>query len=104
MFHALPISQGKSIVNSHWIRDMVSFYGLDIFMAETSATTGGLDSLLEPIGPLRDAQLLAAEAFGSRQTYFVTNGTSTANKIVVQALLAPGDIALVDRNCHQSHH
>jgi arginine decarboxylase len=104
VFHALPISQGKSIVNSHWIRDMVSFYGLDIFLAETSATTGGLDSLLEPVGPLRDAQQLAAEAFGSRQTYFVTNGTSTANKIVVQALLAPGDIALVDRNCHQSHH
>ena len=104
MFHALPISQGKSIVNSHWIRDMVGFYGLDIFLAETSATTGGLDSLLEPTGPLRDAQHLAAEAFGSRQTYFVTNGTSTANKIVAQALLAPGDIVLVDRNCHQSHH
>jgi arginine decarboxylase len=104
VFHALPISQGKSIVNSHWIRDMVGFYGLDIFLAETSATTGGLDSLLEPTGPLRDAQQLAAEAFGSRQTYFVTNGTSTANKIVAQALLAPGDIVLVDRNCHQSHH
>ena len=104
VFHALPISQGKSIVNSHWIRDMVGFYGLDIFLAETSATTGGLDSLLEPTGPLREAQELAAEAFGSRQTYFVTNGTSTANKIVAQALLAPGDIVLVDRNCHQSHH
>jgi arginine/lysine/ornithine decarboxylase len=104
VFHALPISQGKSIVNSHWIRDMVGFYGLEIFLAETSATTGGLDSLLEPTGPLREAQQLAAETFGSRQTYFVTNGTSTANKIVAQALLAPGDIVLVDRNCHQSHH
>jgi arginine decarboxylase len=104
VFHALPISQGKSIVNSHWIRDMVGFYGLDIFLAETSATTGGLDSLLEPTGPLREAQQLAAATFGSRQTYFVTNGTSTANKIVAQALLAPGDIVLVDRNCHQSHH
>ena len=71
---------------------------------KTSATTGGLDSLLEPTGPLREAQQLAAETFGSRQTYFVTNGTSTANKIVAQALLAPGDIVLVDRNCHQSHH
>ena len=104
VFHALPISQGKSIVNSHWIRDMVGFYGLEIFLAETSATTGGLDSLLEPTGPLREAQQLAAETFGSRQTFFVTNGTSTANKIVAQALLAPGDIVLVDRNCHQSHH
>ncbi len=104
VFHALPISHGKSIVNSHWIRDMVDFYGLDIFLAETSATCGGLDSLLEPTGPLREAQQLAAQTFGSRQTYFVTNGTSTANKIVVQALVQPGDIVLVDRNCHQSHH
>ncbi len=104
VFHALPISHGKSIVESRWIRDMVDFYGLDIFLAETSATCGGLDSLLEPTGPLREAQQLAAKTFGSRQTFFVTNGTSTANKIVVQALVQPGDIVLVDRNCHQSHH
>jgi arginine decarboxylase len=104
VFHALPISHAKSIVNSHWIKDMIDFYGLDIFLAETSATCGGLDSLLEPTGPLREAQQLAAKTFGSRQTYFVTNGTSTANKIVVQALVQPGDIVLVDRNCHQSHH
>jgi arginine decarboxylase len=104
VFHALPISQGKSIVNSHWIKDMVGFYGLDVFMAETSATCGGLDSLLEPTGPLRESQQLASEAYGSRHTYFVTNGTSTANKIVTQSLVAPGDIVLLDRNCHQSHH
>ena len=104
VFHALPISHAKSIVNSHWIQDMLDFYGLNIFLAETSATCGGLDSLLEPTGPLREAQQLAAETFGSRQTFFVTNGTSTANKIVVQALVKPGDIVLVDRNCHQSHH
>jgi arginine decarboxylase len=104
VFHALPISHGKSIVESNWIGDMIDFYGLNIFLAETSATCGGLDSLLEPTGPLREAQQLAAKTFGSRQTYFVTNGTSTANKIVVQALVQPGDIVLVDRNCHQSHH
>jgi arginine decarboxylase len=104
VFHALPISHGKSIVDSHWIRDMVDFYGLEIFLAETSATCGGLDSLLEPTGPLREAQELAAVTFGSQRTYFVTNGTSTANKVVVQALVQPGDIVLVDRNCHQSHH
>jgi len=104
VFHALPISHGKSILSSHWIKDMADFYGLDIFLAETSATCGGLDSLLEPTGPLRDAQAQAAKTFGARQTYFVTNGTSTANKIVVQALVQPGDIVLIDRNCHQSHH
>jgi arginine decarboxylase len=104
VFHALPVSHGKSIVNSHWIRDMADFYGLNMFLAETSATCGGLDSLLEPTGPLREAQQMAATTFGARQTYFVTNGTSTANKIVVQALVQPGDIVLVDRNCHKSHH
>src|SRR6202008_1592958 len=104
VFHALPIYQGKSIINSHWIKDMVVFYGLDVFMAETSSTCGGLDSLLEPTGPLRYAQQLAADAYGSRHTYFVTNGTSTANKIVTQSLVAPGDIVLLDRNCHQAHH
>ena len=99
VFHAMPISRAKSLMCSHWIRDMLEFYGLNIFMAETSATSGGLDSLLQPTGPLKKAQELAARAFGARNTFFVTNGTSTANKIVVQALVNPGDIVLVDRDC-----
>ena len=100
----MPISRGKSLTKSHWIGDMVEFYGINIFLAETSATSGGLDSLLQPHGTMKTAQELAARAFGSRKTYFVTNGTSTANKIVVQALIQPGDIVLVDRDCHKSHH
>ena len=104
VFHALPISRGKSIIKSHWIRDMGDFYGMNIFLAETSATSGGLDSLLEPHGPIKQSQELAARAFGARKTYFATNGTSTCNKIVVQALVQPGDIVLVDRDCHKSHH
>lgn len=104
VFHAMPISRGNSIFKSNWIREMGDFYGKNIFLAETSATTGGLDSLLQPTGPLKKAQKMASRAFGSKQTFFVTNGTSTANKIVVQALLHPGDIVLVDRDCHKSHH
>ncbi|MFT7674724.1 MAG: arginine decarboxylase [Gammaproteobacteria bacterium] len=104
VFHAMPISRGKSVTRSHWIKDMVQFYGMNIFLAETSATSGGLDSLLQPHGPIKKAQELAARAFGAKRTYFVTNGTSTANKIVVQALVRPGDIILVDRDCHKSHH
>jgi len=104
VFHAMPISRGKSISRSHWIQDMGAFYGPNIFLAETSATSGGLDSLLEPHGPIREAQELAARAFGARHTFFATNGTSTCNKIVVQALVRPGDIVLVDRDCHKSHH
>jgi arginine decarboxylase len=104
VFHALPISRGKSIIKSHWIQDMARFYGMNIFLAETSATSGGLDSLLDPHGPIKEAQELVARAFGSRRSYFVTNGTTGANKIVTQALVRPGDIVLIDRDCHKSHH
>ena len=55
-FHALPIARGKSVFKSDWIRDMGEFYGLNLFLAESSATTGGLDSLLEPTGNIKKAQ------------------------------------------------
>ncbi|MGP1309391.1 MAG: aminotransferase class I/II-fold pyridoxal phosphate-dependent enzyme, partial [Phycisphaerales bacterium] len=104
VFHALPIARGKSMTSSHWARDLFDFYGPNIFLAETSATSGGLDSLLQPKGPIKRAQDMAARAFGARETFFVTNGTSTANKIVLQAIVQPGDIILIDRDCHKSHH
>lgn len=104
VFHALPISRSKSITKSHWIGDMLKFYGASVFLAETSATTAGLDSLSQPTGTLARAQELAARAFGARRSFFVTNGTSTANKIVTQAMLHPGDIVLLSRDCHKSHH
>jgi arginine decarboxylase len=103
-FHALPVARGASIFNSKSLHDMGDFYGRNIFMAETSSTSGGLDSLLDPHGTIRAAMDKAAVTWNANQTYFVTNGTSTANKIVVQALTRPGDIVLIDRNCHKSHH
>src|SRR5213595_979827 len=103
-FHALPIARGKSIFRSNWIRDMGEFYGANLFLAESSATTGGLDSLLEPTGNIKVAQDKAARALGGDRSFFVTNGTSTSNKIIHQALLTPGDIVLIDRDCHKSHH
>ena len=47
---------------------------------------------------------MAARAFGAEHVFFVTNGPRTSNKMVLQALLAPGDIVILDRNCHKSHH
>ena len=104
VFHAMPISRGNSVFKSRWIRDFGDFYGRNLFLAETSATTGGLDSLLQPTGPLKKAQELAGRAFGAQHTFFATNGTSSSNKIVVQALVEPGDVVLIDRDCHKSHH
>ncbi|MGZ5065431.1 MAG: hypothetical protein ACXWG1_07760 [Usitatibacter sp.] len=103
-FHALPVARGKSIFKSNWIRDMGEFYGANLFLAESSATTGGLDSLLEPTGNIKVAQEKAARALGGDRAFFATNGTSTSNKIIHMALLNPGDIVLIDRDCHKSHH
>ncbi|MCC8362713.1 hypothetical protein LK996_06445 [Lysobacter sp. A6] len=103
-FHALPIARGKSVFGSNWIRDMGHFYGTNILFAESSATTGGLDSLLEPTGNIKKMQDATARAFGAKLAFLGTNGTSTSNKIVVQAICKPGDIVIVDRNCHKSHH
>jgi ornithine decarboxylase len=60
--------------------------------------------LLTHAGVAYDAEAHAAAVFNADRTYFVLNGTSTANRIVLSALLAPGDVALFDRNNHKSVH
>lgn len=84
VFHALAISRGNSLRRSKWIDFLLDFYGTALFKAESSATCGGLDSLLDPHGSLLEAQNLAARAYDASYAFFVTNGTSTSNKIVVQ--------------------
>ena len=103
-FHALPIARGKSIIKSNWIHDMGECHGQNLFPARTSATTGGIDSMLEPTGNIKVAQEKFARAIGADHVFFVTNGTSTSNKMVYQAVTKPGDIVIADRNCHKSHH
>ena len=102
VFHALPLSRGASVKDSPWIGDMLDFYGDNIFLAETSSTQGGMDSLLDPTGAIKQAHAKAARTFGADHSYFVTNGTSTSNKIVLQANVRPGDIVLVSADCHKS--
>ena len=84
------------------MKDFYQFYGDNLFLSETSATQGGMDSLLNPKGAIKNAQAKAAACFGAQKTFFVTNGTSTSNKIVMQANLQPGDIVFVSSDCHKS--
>ena len=102
VFHALPLSRGASVKGSPWINDLLEFYGDNLFLAETSSTQGGLDSLLDPTGAIKQAHTKAAETFGADASYFVTNGTSTSNKIIFQANVKPGDIVLIAADCHKS--
>jgi arginine/lysine/ornithine decarboxylase len=103
-WHTPGHSSGYSIKNSPWVKDYYEFFGPHLFRADVSVSVPQLDSLLHPTGIIREAQELAARAFSSRHTFFCTNGTSTANKVLLQTLLKPGDAILLDRNCHKSVH
>ncbi len=83
-------------------RIFFNFFGEQIFRSDLSVSVGELGSLLDHSGPLGEAERYAAKVFGADQTYFVTNGTSTANKIVFFSRVTKDDIVLVDRNCHKS--
>ncbi len=78
------------------------FFGEQLFRSDLSISVGELGSLLDHSGPIGDAERYAAKVFGADLTYFVTNGTSTANKIVFFGRVTSDDIVLVDRNCHKS--
>jgi arginine decarboxylase len=78
------------------------FFGEQLFRSDLSISVGELGSLLDHSGPIGEAERYAAKVFGADMTYFVTNGTSTANKIVFFGRVTKDDIVLVDRNCHKS--
>lgn len=78
------------------------FFGENTLRSDLSVSVPELGSLLDHTGPLAEAELRAARNFGADHTFFVINGTSTANKIVWHAMVAKDDLVLVDRNCHKS--
>lgn len=78
------------------------FFGENTLRCDLSVSVPELGSLLDHTGPLAEAEARAARNFGADHTFFVINGTSTANKIVWQAMVARDDLVLVDRNCHKS--
>ncbi len=103
-WHTPGHSSGESLRGSPWINDFHEFMGEHVFDVDLSVSVPMLDSLMEPTGVIAEAQAMAANAFGARRTFFATNGTSTANKVILQTLLAPGEKLLLDRNCHKSVH
>jgi arginine decarboxylase len=103
-WHTPGHSSGESLRGSAWVNDFYDFMGEHVFDADLSVSVPMLDSLMDPKGVIAEAQAMAAKAFGARRTFFATNGTSTANKVIFQTLLAPGEKLILDRNCHKSVH
>ena len=83
-------------------RAFYNFYGENVFRSDLCNADVKLGDLLIHEGPACDAQQHAAQVYNADKTYFVLNGTSSANKMVLNALLAPGDVVLYDRNNHKS--
>ena len=78
------------------------FFGEELFRSDLSISVGELGSLLDHSGVIGEAERYAAKVFGADRTYFVTNGTSTSNKVVLFGTATRDDVVLVDRNCHKS--
>src|SRR5947208_1327488 len=103
-WHTPGHSSGESLRGSPWINDFYEFMGEHVFDADLSVSVPMLESLMEPKAVIAEAQGKAAKAFGAKRTFFATNGTSTANKVIFQTLIAPGEKLILDRNCHKSVH
>ena len=103
-WHTPGHSGGDSLRNSPWVGDFYRFMGEHVFNTDLSVSVQVLDSLLEPHSVIQEAQDLAAQTFGARRTFFLTNGTSTANKVVIQQILGGGGKIIVDQACHKSVH
>ena len=78
------------------------YFGENLLRSDLSISVGELGSLLDHTGPIGDSEKYAAHVFGAHRTYCVTNGTSTANRLIMTAVVARDQIALCDRNCHKS--
>ena len=98
-----PGHQGGQFFAKHPTgRAFFDFFGDHIFRADLCNADVKLGDLLIHEGHAHDAQAHAAAVYNADKTYFVLNGTSSANKVVLNALLTPGDIILYDRNNHKS--
>ncbi|MGI8463899.1 ornithine decarboxylase [Pectobacterium punjabense] len=102
---ACPGHQGGQFFRKHPAgRQFFEFYGENVFRSDICNADVKLGDLLIHEGAAKKAQKHAARVFNADKTYFVLNGTSSANKVVTNALLARGDLVLFDRNNHKSNH
>ena len=100
---ACPGHQGGACLQRHPAgARFAQLLGPGVFHVDVPHAAPELGDVLSHEGPVQEAEKLAARVFGADDTWFVLNGTSTANKVVASALLASGDLVLMDRNNHKS--
>jgi arginine decarboxylase len=101
-WHCPGHSGGVAFLKSPVGQMFHQFFGENMLRADVCNAVEELGQLLDHTGPVAASERNAARIFNADHCYFVTNGTSTSNKIVWHASIAPDDIVVVDRNCHKS--
>ena len=101
-WHCPGHSGGVAFLKSPVGRMFHQFFGENMLRADVCNAVDELGQLLDHTGPVAASERNAARIFNADHLFFVTNGTSTSNKIVWHSTVAPDDIVVVDRNCHKS--
>ncbi|AEY02457.1 Orn/Lys/Arg decarboxylase [Oceanimonas sp. GK1] len=101
-WHCPGHSGGVAFLKSPVGQMFHQFFGENMLRADVCNSVDELGQLLDHTGPVAASERNAARIFNADHLFFVTNGTSTSNKIVWNSTVAPGDIVVVDRNCHKS--
>jgi len=101
-WHCPGHSGGVAFLKSPVGQMFHQFFGENMLRADVCNAVEELGQLLDHTGPVAASERNAARIFNADHLYFVTNGTSTSNKIVWHSTVAPGDVVVVDRNCHKS--
>ncbi len=101
-WHCPGHSGGVAFLKSPVGRMFHQFFGENMLRADVCNAVDELGQLLDHTGPVFASEKNAARIFNADHCFFVTNGTSTSNKMVWHHTVAPGDIVVVDRNCHVS--
>jgi arginine decarboxylase len=101
-WHCPGHSGGVAFLKSPVGQMFHQFFGENMLRADVCNAVDELGQLLDHTGPVAASERNAARIFNADHCYFVTNGTSTSNKMVWHANVAPDDIVVVDRNCHKS--
>ncbi|MDN0076638.1 arginine/lysine/ornithine decarboxylase [Crenobacter sp. SG2303] len=102
-WHCPGHSGGVAFLKSPVGQMFHQFFGENMLRADVCNAVEELGQLLDHTGPVASSEKNAARIFNADHCFFVTNGTSTSNKIVWHSTVAAGDIVLVDRNCHKSN-
>jgi arginine decarboxylase len=101
-WHCPGHSGGVAFLKSPVGQMFHQFFGENMLRADVCNAVEELGQLLDHNGAIGESERNAARIFNADHCFFVTNGTSTSNKMVWHHTVAPGDVVVVDRNCHKS--